>query len=241
METILKWADDDGSFKRQESKFRGTISQEGSFKPEARRYVLYVSMACPWAHRALIVRVMKGLEDVIEVAVVHYLLDKEGIFFILGWYFDKSDSPYPLTTRDPVFNANYLSEIYKASDPEYKGRFTVPVLFDKLTKQIVNNESSDIIRIFNSSFNSICKNPELDLVPKGILAEIDTTNEWIYNEFNNGVYKAGFATSQNEYEKNATFVFNALEKINDKLGQSTFFHGDFVTETDIRIFTTAIR
>lgn len=144
-------------------------------------------------------RRLKGLQKAIDVAVVHYLLTEKGILtssLISGWHFDKSKEPFPGCTRDPVFDADFLSELYLKSDPSYKGRFTVPVLWDKKLSTIVNNESADIIQMLNSGFNEFAENPSLNLRPQDLIEKIDHANQWIYDELNNGVYKAGFATTQ---------------------------------------------
>ena len=230
--SILKWASKDGSFKRQPSQFRNWISKSGPHQPEPDRYLLYVSLACPWAHRTLIARHLKGLAGCIDVAVVHYLME-EG-----GWRFDETITG---CTKDPVYGINYLSELYFKQDPQYSGRFTVPVLFDKKLERIVSNESADIVRMLNSEFNDFADNPSLDLYPEGMAEEIDRLNEWMYERFNNGVYRAGFATAQEKYEEAAVQVRDALYELDEILKRRTFLAGDQLTEADIRAFTTAIR
>ena len=168
---ILKWASPNGEFVRKPSTFRGSVTQDGPFKPEKDRYHLYVSYACPWAHRTLIARKLKGLEDAITVDVVDYLMGEK------GWRFNPEAAG---STVDSVHGFLHLREVYFKVEPDYSGRFTVPVLYDKKTGKIVNNESSEIIRVLNSGFNTICKNPELDLYPENLRAEIDALNEWIY-------------------------------------------------------------
>lgn len=226
-----------GEFIRKESQFRNFIEEGGQFPPEANRYHLYISLACPWAHRTLITRNLKGLQDVIGLSVVHYLMGGD------GWEF-ASPVEVPGCIPDTVNGAKLLREIYLLSDPEYDGRITVPVLFDKQTKKIVNNESSEIIRIFNSSFNNLAKNPSLDLYPADLSAQIDEINEWIYNGLNNGVYKAGFATAQDAYEKNARLVHDSLLKVEKILKANEpngYLCGSKLTEADIRLFTTIVR
>ena len=168
---ILKWARPSGEFVRKPATFRDSVSQEGAFKPERDRYHLYVSYACPWAHRTLIVRKLKGLEDVITVDVVDYMMGEK------GWRFNPEVDG---STVDSVHGFSHIREVYFKVEPDYSGRFTVPVLFDKKTGRIVNNESSEIIRMLNLGFNAICKHPKLDLYPENLRAEIDALNEWIY-------------------------------------------------------------
>lgn len=223
-----------GDFVRKDSQFRNIIQKDGSFPPEANRYHLYISLACPWAHRTLIVRKLKGLEDVIGLSVVHYLMLEN------GWEF-KDESEDSACIPDTINQFKYVKELYFQSDPDYTGRYTVPILYDKQTKKIVNNESSEIIRMFNSEFNDFAKNPTLDLYPEKLRREIDELNNFIYNGLNNGVYKAGFATSQESHELNSRLVFETLMKLEDLVANGPFLLGDTFTETDIRLFTSLIR
>jgi putative glutathione S-transferase len=231
---ILKWANKDGAFIRQASKFRNVVEKGGEFEPEADRYHLYISYACPWAHRTLIVRQLKGLDKVVGLSVVDYLMEEK------GWKFSTAEET-PGCIPDTLYNSNHIRDLYFRADPNYEGRFTVPVLWDKKLNTIVNNESSEIIRIFNSAFNDIAGNPGLDLCPENLLATIDETNAWVYDNLNNGVYKAGFATAQSEYEKNANLVFEAQKRIEEILKKQQFICGDVMTEADVRLFTTLIR
>lgn len=189
-----------GEFERQESRFRNTISDEGPFKPEAGRYHLYVSLACPWAHRALIFRELKGLQDIISVSVVRPEMLKN------GWEFGEAGSEY----KDDLFDSQFMYQLYLKAAPDYQGRVTVPVLWDKQTNQIVNNESSEIIRIFNDAFNELTGNRD-DYYPTALRSEIDTVNERIYHQINNGVYRAGFATTQVAYEQAYDELFASLD------------------------------
>ena len=172
---VMNWANQTGEFVRKASSFRNWVSQDGEFQPESGRYHLYVSYACPWAHRTLIVRKLKGLEELITVDVVDHFLGEK------GWRFNATEDG---CTPDTVNGFSFLREVYFMVEPEYSGRFTVPVLFDKKKRSIVNNESSEIIRMLNSEFNALCKNPQLDLYPEHLRAEIDSVNEWIYRYFN---------------------------------------------------------
>lgn len=223
-----------GEFVRKDSQFRNIIQKDGLFPPEANRYHLYISLACPWAHRTLIVRKLKGLEDVIGLSVVHYLMLDN------GWEF-KDESEDPACIPDTVNQFKYVKELYFQSDPDYTGRYTVPILYDKQTKKIVNNESSEIIRMFNAEFNELAKNPTLDLYPENLRNDIDELNDFIYNGLNNGVYKAGFAMNQESHELNSRLVYETLMKLEDVLANGPFVFGDTFTETDIRLFTSLIR
>jgi len=224
-----------GEFQRKASVFRDKISKDGPFKPEADRYHIYISLACPWAHRCLMVRNLKGLDHVIGLSVVHYLmLDK-------GWEFADPEEKIPGAIPDTVNNFKLIKELYFQSDANYSGRFTVPVFYDKKTKQIVNNESSEIIRMLNSEFNEFAKNPELDLYPANLRVQIDEVNKRVYDGFNNGVYKAGFATSQSAYEQNATLVYDTMIWLDEILKDKEYLCGNTLTEADIRLFTSAIR
>ncbi|XP_072178402.1 glutathionyl-hydroquinone reductase YqjG-like [Diadema setosum] len=224
-----------GEFKRKPSAFRNWITADGPFQPAAGRYHLYVSLACPWAHRTLIVRSMKGLAGAIGVTVVDWFLGDK------GWSFTDKQ---PKTSLDTINNCNFLREVYQKANPEYSGRITVPVLWDKKLNTIVNNESSEIIRMLNKEFNECAGSEEqrnLDLCPESLLGKIDEVNSWIYELINNGVYKCGFARSQEAYDDAAQKLFAALDRVEDILSKSRYLCGDQLTEADIRLFTTLIR
>lgn len=226
-----KWYDTDkhgGRFVRSESQFRNQITSQGRFKPESGRYHLYVSYACPWAHRALIFRKLKELELHIDISVVHPLMLEN------GWEF--ADKPL----HDPLYDSDFLYQLYLKADPNYSGRVTVPVLWDKQEQTIVNNESAEIIRIFNSAFNELTGNEE-DYYPDDLEDVIDDVNEWVYHDINNGVYKCGFATQQDAYEQAYDALFSALDRVEDILTQRPFLAGDRLTEADWRLFTTLVR
>lgn len=227
-----------GRFIRSTAQFRNWItpdgspgsSGEGGFEAEAGRYHLYVSLACPWACRTLMVRTLKGLDDMISVSVVNpFMLEN-------GWTFEEAEG----VIGDPIFNATYLHEIYTHVDPTYSGRVTVPVLFDKKRNTIVSNESADIIRMFNTAFDHLGANP-LNLDPVEQLANIDELNRFIYDKINNGVYKVGFSTSQEVYEEEVTQLFDALAQIELRLEGQDYLVGNTLTESDIRLFTTLVR
>ncbi len=221
----------DGSFKRPDSVFRNSIDSNSKFLPEKDRYHLYVSYACPWAHRTLITRSLKGLEDIISVSVVHPDMLE------YGWSFNKS---FKEATGDQVNSKNYLHEIYSLADEKVNGRVTVPVLWDKKLKTIVNNESSEIILMLNSSFENYSKDKS-DFYPNDKRDEIDELNEKIYHEVNNGVYKCGFAKTQNAYDLAVTNLFNTLDELEDRLESSQYLVGNELTVADIRLFPTLIR
>jgi len=222
-----------GSFVRQESAFRNFISADGSsgFKAAAGRYHLYVSYACPWAHRTLLVRALKGLEAAITVSVVDPLMGAQ------GWVF----GTYPGSTPDMVNGFERLSQVYTAADPTYTGRVTVPVLWDRVTGTIVNNESSELLRMLGTEMNEWARNPGLDLYPEGLRASIDAVNDLVYPKINNGVYRAGFATTQEAYEEAVIELFVALDEVDRRLGSSRYLVGDRITEADWRLFTTLVR
>ncbi len=228
-----------GRFKRQDSSFRNWITADGSAGPTGTggfsaapgRYHLYVSYACPWAHRTLIFRVLKGLEDAVSVDVVHHLMGDE------GWVFDASIEG---ATSDSVNGKARLYEVYLAADRHYSGRVTVPVLWDKERHTVVNNESSEIIRMFNSAFDS-CGACEGDYYPEGLRGEIDAVNATIYSNVNNGVYKAGFATSQDAYEEAFAALFATLDELEQRLSGQRYLIGNRLTEADWRLFTTLVR
>ena len=225
-----KETDKKGAFVRQTSAFRERVTADGSsgFPAEPGRYHLYVCYACPWASRTIIFRTLKGLEEVISMTAVDPVRDDQ------GWKFFADDP-------DPVNGYEYLLEAYLRTDPDFSDRVTVPVLWDKETNRAVNNESSEIIRMLTSEFNQWAKNPDLDLYPEPLRAEIDELNDRIYNSINNGVYRAGFATTQEAYEEAFVELFEALDVMNDRLGESRFLTGGEITEADWRFFVTLIR
>jgi len=223
-----------GEFVRKASVFRRWIG-DASFPAEKGRYHLYVSLACPWAHRTLITRCLKGLVGVISCTVVDWRLGER------GWAFTDK---VPGCSLDVVNNYSYLSEVYTLADGSYRGNITVPVLWDKKGRTIVNNESSEIIRMLNSSFNAFCETEEqrsLDLYPEALRTQIDDTNSWVYEGINNGVYRAGFATTQEAYEEAAKNVFVNLDRAEAILATRRFLVGDRLTEADVRLFTTLVR
>ncbi len=228
----------DGAFQREAAKRRNWVtadgspgpSGEGGFKAEAGRYHLYVSLACPWAHRTLIVRQLKGLESLIDVSVVSWLMREN------GWTFDTSLG----STGDKLDGFAFMHQRYTSETPDYTGRVTVPVLWDKQLKRIVSNESAEIIRMFNSAFNALTGNT-LDLYPEPLRPAIEALNEAIYPAVNNGVYRAGFATSQAAYEQAFDEVFAELDRLETLLGQERYLAGEYLTEADVRLFTTLIR
>ena len=240
-----KWQDvwydtdsNDGAFKREQAKLRNWITATGEagssgqagFKAESGRYHLYVSLACPWAHRTLIFRQLKQLESHISVSVVSPDMLSN------GWTFDKTTG----STGDHLFDSEFMHQIYTRNNANYTGRVTVPVLWDKQQNCIVSNESSEIIRMFNSAFNGITGN-DLDFYPEELTKQIDEVNDFVYNTINNGVYKAGFATSQCAYEDAYHQLFAALDKVESMLASTRYLTGNKITEADWRLFTTLIR
>ncbi len=222
----------DGDYVCKDSQFRNTILPKDA---EKGRYHLYVSYACPWAHRTLIFRKLKKLEDIISVSVVHPYMDNE------GWDFNDQ---FSAATGDTLYNVSRMHEIYTMAQKDYSGIVTVPVLWDKKEKTIVNNESSEIIRIFNSSFNSLIDDTEtkkLDFYPKEKHAEIDAINKIVYDNINNGVYRTGFATKQTSYEKAYHRLFDSLDEMEDILSKQRYLTGSHITEADWRLFVTLIR
>lgn len=221
-----------GRFVRESAAYHGSVSPDAGaeFPAEPGRYHLYVSLACPWAHRTLIVRKLKRLEDAIAVHVVHPYMGEQ------GWSFDA----YPGATGDTLNGAAHLHQIYTRADPRYTGRVTVPVLWDGERRTIVNNESADIVRILNSAFDR-WGNAELDLYPEPLRAGIDEINTFIYERVNNGVYRAGFATSQEAYEEAVYALFEALDALERRLSERRYLLGERLTEADIRLFTTLVR
>jgi len=236
-----RWYDTDkegGRFIRSDAQFRNWVTVDGSagptgdsgFKAERNRYHLYVSLACPWANRTLIFRSLKGLQDHITVSVVHWYMAEN------GWTF----APAEGVVSDPINNADYLYEVYRAADPDYSGRVTVPVLWDKASNTIVSNESSEIIRMFNSAFDRVGAKSG-DYYPEGLREEIDEINARVYSDVNNGVYKAGFATSQEAYEEAVVPLFETLDWLEKRLSVNRYLLGDVLTEADWRLFTTLVR
>jgi putative glutathione S-transferase len=236
-----KWYDtkaSEGRFEREDAGFRNWVTADGSagpsgiggFKAEPNRYHLYVSLACPWAHRTTIYRKLKGLEDMISLSIVHpFMGDK-------GWNFAEGAG----VIADPIVNASYLYEVYIAAKPDYTGRVTVPVLWDKKTNSIVSNESSEIIRMFNSAFDEVGATA-VNFLPAELLAEIDTVNEFVYSAVNNGVYKAGFATTEAAYKEAVITLFDALDTLEARLVDQRYLLGNTITEADWRLFTTLVR
>jgi putative glutathione S-transferase len=227
-----------GRFVRSESQFRNWITPDGEagptgtggFKAEAGRYHFYVSLACPWAHRTLIFRAIKGLGEKISISIVHWFMGEE------GWTFQDGPGVIP----DTINGAARLYEIYTKASPRYSGRVSVPVLWDKKQKTIVNNESAEIIRMLNSAFDSVGAK-EGDYYPKALRDEIDSLNGEIYARVNNGVYKAGFATTQAAYEEAVLPLFETLDKLEARLAKQRYLCGGCVTEADWRLLTTLLR
>jgi putative glutathione S-transferase len=221
-----------GRFVRKDAAFRNWVSADAGspFPAEAGRYHLYVSLACPWAHRTLIMRALKGLDQMIDVSVVHWLMLDQ------GWTFEDGPGVVP----DTVNGARLLQQVYIAGAPNYTGRVTVPVLWDKKRGTIVSNESSEIIRMLNSAFDGVGAKPG-DYYPQALRAEIDAINARVYDTLNNGVYKSGFATTQAAYEEAVRPLFDTLDWLEDILATRRFLTGDRLTEADIRLFTTLIR
>ncbi|MFP4132933.1 MAG: glutathione S-transferase family protein [Halothece sp.] len=224
--------DSDGRFLRNPTTFRNWIKADGSsdFLPEPRRYHLYVSLACPWAHRVLIMRKLKGLEDAISLSIVDPYMGEN------GWHFSEEAGTIP----DLIFGANYLREIYVKADPNYTGRVTVPVLWDQKTGTIVNNESRELLRMFDHEFQDLATN-QTDYCPPNLKSTIDQTIDEIYNPINNGVYRAGFAQSQVAYEEAVTELFNALNHWETVLGKQLYLCGEEITEADWCLLTTLLR
>lgn len=227
-----------GKFVREQAGFRHWVtadgapgpSGDGGFTAESGRYHLYVSLACPWAHRTLIFRKIKGLSAHISVSVVHpHMLEQ-------GWAFQDDDDAY----RDHLFGADFLHQIYTRAQAGYTGRVTVPVLWDKQQQTIVSNESSEIIRMLNSAFDGLLE-PGPDYYPVALRAQIDAVNDLVYHNINNGVYRAGFATTQEAYEEAFSDLFNALDQIELRLDRQPYLVGDHLTEADWRLFTTLVR
>ena len=247
-----------GRFERKESSFRNWVTVDGSagvtgvsgFKAEPNRYHLYVSLACPWAHRTLIYRALKGLEESISVSVVNAFMGDSGWTFHSkkdskkgpekGLEKERRERSEDYIINDPIHNAEHLHQVYTAAMPDYTGRVTVPVLWDKKTHTIVSNESSEIIRMLNSAFDNVGA-LEGDYYPTELRAEIDTLNDFVYPNINNGVYRAGFATTKDAYEEAVIGLFDALDTVEQTLAKQRYLTGDRVTEADWRLFTTLIR
>ena len=238
---VDQWYDtknSNGKFVRKQSSFRNWVTADGSpgptgeggFRAEAGRYHLYISHACPWAHRALIFRSLKGLEDMISLSVVHWFMGDE------GWTFQEGDG----VIADTINNKSLLHQVYTAAKNDYSGRVTVPVLWDKKQGTIVSNESSEIIRMFNSAFDQIGAKSG-GFYPEALRGEIDIVNERVYETLNNGVYRCGFATKQEAYEEAFNALFDTLDWLEERLGKSRYLVGENITEADWRLFTTLVR
>ena len=253
--TALDEVDAKGAFKRVDSAFRNSIGQ-GDFPAAAGRYHLYVSYACPWAHRALMVRQLKGLNEVIGVSVVHPTWQRtkpeQEEDSHCGWVFRSPDDE-PVTqaaghgsfpcadcVSDTVNGCATVRDLYELA-ADTLGKYSVPILWDKEKKTIVNNESSEIIRMLNSAFNSLATNPDLDLYPEDTRADIDAVNEWIYPNINNGVYRCGFAKSQEAYDVAVEGLYSSLERVEEILSTQRFIAGEYLTEADVRLFVTLVR
>ena len=221
-----------GRYERKGSTFRGRIGtdREAEFPAEANRYHLYISLACPWAHRTLIFRKLLGLEEIISLSIVDPYMGAD------GWIFSTRAGAIP----DYVNETHFLRDIYLLSDSKYTGRVTVPVLWDRKTQVIVNNESSEIIRMFNAGFGDLAR-ASTDFYPKALRSEIDAVNDFIYPSINNGVYRCGFATSQSAYEEAFGELFGALDILEQRLMNRDYLLGEAITEADWRLFTTLVR
>lgn len=227
-----------GHFVRKDSQFRNWVTADGSagptgeggFKAEPNRYHLYISYACPWASRALVMRKLKGLEEMISLSVVNAYMGEN------GWTFEPGEG----VIADPLLNAEYLHQVYTHADPNYSGRVTVPVLYDKKTGKIVNNESSEIMRMLNSAFDEVGATPG-DYYPENLREEIDAMNDKVYHGVNNGVYKAGFATEQAVYEEEVQKLFGVLDELEAHLSTRNYLVGEQLTEADWRLFMTLVR
>jgi len=231
-----QWYDtksNDGHFVRPDPAFRDWVEPHPNarFPAEAGRYHLYVSLACPWAHRALIMRKLKGLEDVISVSVVHPYMGQ------YGWQFGPE---YPGATPDHIHGYDYLHQLYQHTKPDYTGRVTVPALWDTHTDRLVNNESADLIRMLGYAFDAWASDTT-DYYPEAHREAIDAINDRVYHAVNNGVYRAGFATTQHAYEEAVTKLFDALDELDERLARQRYLTGDRITEADWRLFTTLVR
>ncbi|KAG7675170.1 hypothetical protein Ndes2526B_g08028 [Nannochloris sp. 'desiccata'] len=256
--TALAETDSKGAFTRKDSAFRNFIEKGTKFEPEAGRYHLYVSLACPWANRCVAAMYMKGLEDVIGLSVTHPTWQrtrpdkKDPEDAHTGWFFASPEDP-PVSNSegmgsfdcsgcvpDPVNGVKFVRDLYELAN-DSSGKYSVPVLWDKKERTIVNNESSEILRMLNTAFNDFANNPSLDLYPEELRSEIDSVNEWIYPNINNGVYRCGFATTQEAYNIAFNDLFSALDRVEDILLRRRYIAGDIITEADIRLFMTLIR
>jgi len=254
--TALEETSKTGEFVRVASGYRSRISPDGQYPPVAGRYHLYVSYACPWAHRTLILRKLKGLEDAISVSVVHPTWQKtrpdDPEDKHCGWAFTSPDGE-PLvppsghgsldprdTIPDPVKGFPNVRAIYDSVE-DTVGKYTVPILYDKETGTIVNNESAEIIEMLNKEFNAIAKHPEVDVFPEDLLGAIDAINEWVYPGINNGVYRCGFATSQGAYDKAVAELFESLDRMEAILAENRYLCGDQLTAADVRAYVTLVR
>jgi len=237
-DTETREIEQDGQFVRQDSAFRNWVTADGrpgptgtgGFRAESGRYHLYVSYACPWAHRALIYRSVLGLDDAIDISVVHPVNLEN------GWEF----ADYPGATGDRLFGARYLYEVYARSDPAYSGKVTVPLLWDRQTSAIVNNESSEVMRMIGDAFRPLASS-WVEFYPHDLAPAIDALNAFVYANINNGVYRSGFARTQDAYEKSVTALFSALDELEGRLDDRRYLFGDGIVETDWRLFTTLIR
>lgn len=229
--------DNDGAFVRPPTTFRKSVTADGSsgHPAEAGRYHLYVSYACPWAHRTLILRKLKGLDDAVGVSVVHPYMG-EG-----GWHFPAPGDEYPGATEDALHGARFLREVYRQADAKFTGRVTVPILWDKTAGTIVNNESREIIRMLDHEFDAVANHPDVDFCPPELKSKVEETLDAIYEPVNNGVYRSGFATGQAAYEKAVRQLFDALDHWDGVLGKQRYLCGDRITEADWCMFTTLVR
>jgi putative glutathione S-transferase len=233
-----------GEFQRQEDAFRDWIFIDGTtaYPAVANRYHLYISLACPWASRTLIARKLLGLEDIIGLTIVDPVRDER------GWAFRDPNSGSkgatsrePFASTDPINGFHFLAEAYELTDPKFDGRVTVPVLWDKQTRRIVNNCEDDICRMFNDAFRALAQNKKFDLFPKDIAVEQEKLSDFIYDKINNGVYKAGFTTRQHVYERACSQLFDALDQLEERLARRRYLFGTRIAETDWRLFCTLIR
>lgn len=231
-----QWYDtesNDGHFVRESAGFRGWVAAgpDSAFTPEPGRYHLYVSLACPWAHRTLILRRLKGLERAIGLSIVDPYMGAN------GWQFSDADGAIP----DTLYGLDYLYQLYQKAAPDYTGRVTTPTLWDTVHETVVSNESADIMRMFNSAFDELAEHPERDFYPEDLRAEIDAVNERVYHDVNNGVYKAGFATRQAAYEEAFDTLFETLDWLDARLAGQRYLAGTRITEADWRLFVTLVR